>query len=462
MKESCGVFGIYGHRDASRLTYLGLFSLQHRGQESAGIACTNGREMNIAKGMGLVSEVFRERRFLHLKGRSACGHVRYSTTGSSSLKNAQPFMVDTGKGRVAIAHNGNLVNTMELRDRLEREGAIFQTTSDSEVIVHLMARDRKRDLRESLVNALKKIKGAYSLVILTQDALIGCRDPQGIRPLSLGRLGNAYILSSETCGMDIIQARYLREVEPGEVVYIDRNGLTSVHISSNKEKKAYCIFEFIYFSRPDSNIFGKNVASVREALGRELFKEHPAEVDIVVPVPDSGNYAALGYAQEGRLPFEIGIVRNHYIGRTFIEPIQSVRDLGVRIKLNPVKNIVRGKRIALIEDSIVRGTTSQGRIRALREAGAKEIHMRISCPPHCFPCFFGIDFPTREELIAYSKNEEEIGRFIGVDSLRYLSLEGMLRAMPLPGKDFCTACFSGRYPIRIKEKIRKSQLEEKK
>jgi amidophosphoribosyltransferase len=313
-----------------------------------------------------------------------------------------------------------------------------------------MARDKSGDFKKSLINALRKVKGAYSLVILTKDALIGCRDPQGIRPLALGKLGGAYVLSSETCGLDIVQAKYVRDVAPGEVVYIDKKGLTSMRISPEREKKAYCIFEFVYFSRPDSNIFGKNVSLARKALGRQLFREHPVPADIVMPVPDSGNYAALGYAQASGIPFELGFVRNHYIGRTFIEPIQSVRDIGVKIKLNPVKNIVRGKRIALIEDSIVRGTTSQGRIRVLREAGAKEIHMRVSCPPHCFPCFLGIDFPTRRELIASSRSVEKIGKFIGVDSLRYLSLEGMLRAMPLPAEDFCTACFNGRYPIRRK------------
>jgi len=457
-KESCGIFGIFGHGDAARLTYLGLYALQHRGQESAGIIVSDGKQMAGHRGMGLVADVFSHEVLEKLSGHLAIGHVRYSTTGSSIIENAQPFLVKCSQGSIAIAHNGNLVNTLRLRNELEKSGSIFQSTMDSEVVVHLIARSNETDLEKRLIYSLTQIEGAYSFALLTGDKLIAIRDPRGFRPLCLGKLDDAYCLASETCALDLIQAEYVRDVEPGEILFIDKNGLRSVKPFSGV-KHSFCIFEFIYFARPDSNIFGKSVYLTRKRLGMQLVKECPVEADLVMPIPDSGNYAALGYAEQSGIPFEMGIVRNHYVGRTFIEPSQYVRDLGVKVKLNPVKEILKGKRIVIVEDSIVRGTTSRTRIRTLRNAGAKEIHMRVSCPPHRFPCFYGIDFPTRSELVASAHTLEEIRDYIGLDSIGYLSLERMLNSMYLDKEEFCVACFDGNYPISTNEEVSKYRLE---
>lgn len=459
-REYCGLFGIYGHKDAARLAYLGLYALQHRGQESAGIVTSDEKEVRQFKGMGLVSDVFNDENMKSLKGHLAIGHVRYSTTGSSVIKNAQPFLAESANDSVAIGHNGNLVNAVELRTKLEKEGAIFQTTIDSEIILHLVARSRKHDLKDRLTDALSGIKGAYSLILLTKDQIIGIRDPNGFRPLCLGQINGSWVLASETCALDLVQARYVREVEPGEIVFINKSGIHSLSPFAGT-RHSFCIFEYIYFARPDSNIFGHSVYLARKKLGAQLFKEHPVDADMVLPVPDSGNYAALGYAEASGIPFEMGIVRNHYVGRTFIQPSQHIRDFGVKIKLNPVKELLKGRRVAIIEDSIVRGTTSKARVKAIREAGAKEVHMRVSCPPLRHPCYYGIDFPTKEELIASSRTVEQIRDYIGLDSLGYLSLEGMLSAMPLPKKEFCTCCFTGEYPIPVNEKISKHSLEKK-
>jgi len=456
----CGIFGVIGHKDAARLTYLGLYALQHRGEESAGIIAYNRGKINYHKGMGLVSDVFDERILESLKGDIAVGHVRYSTTGSSTVKNIQPFFVDHRKGYIAIAHNGNLTNTVSLRDEMERRGSIFQTTMDSEVIAHLIVKSEGKDKKESVAWALSQLEGAYSLVLLVNDLLVGARDPYGFRPLCLGKLDGAYVLASETCALDLIQAQYVRDVEPGEIVFISKNNLESVKPFPGK-RHAFCIFEYIYFARPDSNIFAKNVYLSRKRLGRQLARECPADCDLVMPVPDSGNYAALGFAEESKIPYEVGMIRNHYVGRTFIQPSQFIRDFRVKIKLNPIKDVLGGKRIAVIEDSIVRGTTSRARIKTIREAGAKEVHMRISCPPLRFPCFYGIDFPTKKELIASGHSIDEIRDFMGLDSLEYLSLEGMLKSMLLPEEEFCTACFSGKYPTVIPKNLSKEILEKR-
>ncbi len=459
----CGIFGVSTHRDAARLTYLGLYALQHRGEESAGIVVQRGKKVHYHKGMGLVGDVFTEGDIKSLKGDMAVGHVRYSTTGSSSTKNIQPFFVTHKKGYIAIAHNGNLVNTYVLRNELEHKGSIFSTSMDSEIIAHLLARTKAKKIEESLAESLSEIEGAYAVVLMIDNLLIGARDPYGWRPLCIGKLNGAYVLASETCALDLIQATYIRDIEPGEIVIIDKDKLKSIRISTSSffptAEHAYCIFEYIYFARPDSNIFGHNVYSVRKALGKQLAKECPADADLVMPIPDSGNYAALGYSEESKIPYEVGMIRNHYIGRTFIQPSQFIRDFRVKVKLNPIKDVLKNKRVAIIEDSIVRGTTSRIRVKTLREAGAKKIHMRISCPPLCYPCFYGIDFPTKKELIASAHSIKWIRDFIGADSLEYLSLEGMLKSMPLPKKSFCTACFTGNYPTEPPKKIGKSILE---
>ncbi len=456
----CGIFGIIGHEDAARLTYLGLYALQHRGEESAGIVANNGRQVRSHRAMGLVADVFKEKNIRSLRGELAVGHVRYSTTGSSNPKNVQPFLVSHRKAHIAIAHNGNLTNTLKLRHVLEEEGAIFQTTMDSEIIAHLLTRARSQSPQENVIQALSQLEGAFSLVLMHDDLLIGARDPRGFRPLCLGRLDGAYVLASETCALDLIQARYIRDVEPGEVVFIDREGIRSVK-PFPPQKHSFCIFEYIYFARPDSNIFGKNVYLTRKNLGRQLAREYPAECDFVMPIPDSGSYAAVGYAEESKQPREIGMIRNHYIGRTFIQPSQGIRDFRVRVKLNPIKDALKAKVITIVEDSIVRGTTSRSRVKTLREAGARKIHMRISCPPIKFPCFFGIDFPTKKELIASTHSTDWIKDFVGVDSLGYLSLEGMLRSMLLEKEKFCTACFNGDYPLNPPKRLSKTMLERK-
>jgi len=454
----CGIFGVIGHKDAARLTYLGLYALQHRGEESAGIVTFDGKNVTQHKGLGLVGDVFDERIIRSLHGDLAVGHVRYSTTGSSLAKNIQPFLVKHKKSHIAVAHNGNFTNTVKLHAALEEKGSIFQTSMDSEIIVHLLAKAEDKSYKNRVIEVLSQLEGAYSFVLMLNDTLVGARDPFGWRPLCIGRLDGAYVLSSETCGLDLIQAKYVRDVEPGEVVFINKNGLESIKAFS-QDKHSLCIFEYIYFARPDSNIFGKNVYLTRKQLGRQLAREYPADCDLVMPIPDSGNYAAVGFAEESRIPYEVGMIRNHYIGRTFIQPSQFIRDFRVKVKLNPIKDVLKGKRIAIIEDSIVRGTTSRARVKTLWEAGAKEVHMRISCPPLRFPCFYGIDFPTKKELIASRHSIEWVRDFIGVDTLKYLSKEGMLESMPLPSREFCSACFDGIYPIKPCRKMSKTILE---
>jgi amidophosphoribosyltransferase len=459
VKHACGLFGIYGHRDAARLTYLGLYSLQHRGEEAAGIVTYDGKAMHTHKGMGLVSEVFNEAALHGLPGRMAVGHTRYSTTGSSTLKNSQPLVVTYAKGSIAVAHNGNLVNASELRRQLEAQGSIFQTTVDSEIVLHLLARATSQELEDDLVGCLRLLKGAFNLLFLTERALIGARDPNGFRPLCIGRVSHAYVLTSETCALDLIGARFVREVEPGEVVVAGPSGLRSLHpFTDLQTRPAHCLFEHVYFARPDSTVFGESVQGVRVKLGRQLAREHPVEADLVMPIPDSGNFAALGYSQESRIPFALGMTRNHYVGRTFIQPAQEIRDLKVRVKFNPIREIIRGKRVVIVDDSIIRGTTTKARVKSLREAGAKAIHLRVSCPPTKHSCFYGIDFPTRKELIANRMSLAEIQAFLGVDSLGYLSLDGMLQAVGRPA-DYCTACWSGTYPIPFGEEGDKFALE---
>ncbi|MFH1406748.1 MAG: amidophosphoribosyltransferase [Candidatus Omnitrophota bacterium] len=459
-KDHCGVFGVYGNKEAARLTYMGLFALQHRGEESCGIVASDGKNMRCHKAMGLVGDAFDEERILSLNGKIAIGHVRYSTAGSSILKNAQPIVVDYSRGAMAVAHNGNLVNAALLRDELEAHGSIFQTTSDSEIIIHLLARPKFRNLEEALQDSLLRVKGAFSLVMMMPDKLIGVRDPWGFRPLCLGKLGKSYVLSSETCALDLIQAKFIREIEPGEIVIIDKRGLhSSMPFERYKPKKRFCIFELIYFARPDSHIFGENVHLFRQKLGMQLALEHPAQADFVMAVPDSGNSAALGFSHASGIPFEIGIVRNHYIGRTFIQPLQYIRDFNASVKLNPIKEIFFGKRIVLVDDSIVRGTTMKARVASLRKMGAEEVHLRVSCPPHISPCFYGIDFPTKKELIASKHSVNQIKKFLGVDSLGYLSLEGLLSCVAADRGDYCVSCFTGEYPIQPPEGTNKYAME---
>ncbi len=463
IKDHCGVFGVFNHPEAARLTHLGLFALQHRGEEAAGICTSDGKSLHLYKNTGLVGEVFNETNLNTLPGDMAIGHVRYSTTGSSTLQNSQPHMVSYSRGQVAVAHNGNLVNAQILRDELEAYGSIFSSTIDSEIFVHLLAKPSYKSREEAIFNSVQRVEGAYSLVILTESQLFGVRDPYGFRPLCIGRIGESYVLASETCALDLTGAEYIREVEPGEIVVIDARGLRSLFPFKDQNiRRAHCIFEHVYFARPDSTLFGDNVGLVRERLGRQLAKEHPASADIVVPVPDSGNFAAMGYARESGIPLAHGFTRNHYVGRTFISPSQAQRSLKVRIKLNPIREIVTGKRVVVIDDSIVRGNTSKSRVSLLRRAGAKEVHMRISCPPHISPCYYGIDFPSKSELLACNKSMEEIKKFLEVDSLGYLSIEGMLAATTHKPSDFCTACFSGNYPTKIFDETDKFKLERSK
>lgn len=449
MHEECGVFGIYGHPEAANITYLGLYALQHRGQEGAGICSSDGKQMYIEKGMGLVADIFSEKRLKKLPGHIAIGHNRYSTAGSSVLKNVQPIVANYSLGTLALAHNGNLVNANELKKNLENEGAIFQSTSDSEVIVHLIAHSKGNIFQERVMQALKEVHGAFSLLILTDKEMIAARDPYGVRPLCLGQVDGAYVVASETCALDLISAKYIRDIEPGEMLVINESGISSHQIMVN-ERKAFCVFEFIYFSRPDSNIFGGwNVNEVRKEFGRQLARESHIDADLVIPVPDSGVPAALGFSEESGIPFDFGLIRNHYIGRTFIEPKQSIRHFGVKIKLNPVRKLIEGKRVVVIDDSIVRGTTSKKIVKMLREnGGAKEVHLRISSPPTIMPCFYGIDTPTRQELIASSHDVEEIKRYVTADSLAYLSIEGLLSIVP-DSQHYCTACFDNDYPIEF-------------
>ena len=447
-KEECGVCGIFGHLDAAKLAYFGLYALQHRGQESAGIVSSDGDKLHEHKAMGLVSEVFTEDHLSRLKGDMGLGHVRYSTTGSSNVVNAQPFTASHRGKCVSVAHNGNLVNTRQLRDDLESRGAIFQTTMDSEVVLHLLAHAASDfEFEESIVHTFKKIKGAYSLLLMTKEKLVAVRDPYGFRPLCLGKLNNGgYIVASETCALDLVEAQYIRDIEPGEILVIDKNGLRTISEKPDHPPR-FCIFEHIYFARPDSDIFGLNVYASRKQMGATLAKECKIDADFVMPFPDSGNYAAIGYSQASGIPLEMGVIRNHYVGRTFIQPTQSMRDFGVRVKLNPVRSFLEGKRVIIMEDSIIRGTTGRSRVRSLRAAGVKEVHMVISCPPHRYPCFYGIDFPTGGQLIASGKTVDEIRDSLGLDSLYYLSTEGLLASTGMPKESFCLACFNNDYPV---------------
>jgi len=446
-RDECGVFGIYGHAEAARLTYLGLYALQHRGQESCGIVASDGMELRSERAMGLVSDVFDQTRLDRLHGESAIGHVRYSTAGEVSIREAQPFLVICQHGQIAVCHNGNLPFAKEERKRLESDGAIFSSTSDTEVVLHGVARS-KATITEAIPEVLRDTEGAFSMLFLTPSSLIAIRDPRGFRPLALGRLGDAWVIASETCAFDLIDAGYVRDVEPGEMIVIDENGLRSSH-PLHKQQHSMCIFEHVYFARPDSLIYGRSVNQTRHKMGRQLAIEHPADVDMVVPVPDSGVAAAIGYSAESGITYRQGLVRNHYIGRTFIEPKQSIRSFGVRIKLNPVRHLIEGKRLVLIDDSIVRGTTSKKIVQMIREAGAAEIHMRISCPPTISPCYYGVDTPNKADLIAAQMSVEEIRKFIGADSLGYLSLEGMLEAAGINADSACVACWNERYPTRI-------------
>jgi amidophosphoribosyltransferase len=446
--DECGVFGIWNHPEAANVAYLGLYALQHRGQESAGIAATDGQSFHTEKAMGWVADVFGPERLRRLPGHRAIGHVRYSTAGSSKLRNAQPITANTARGPIAIAHNGNLTNAEALRREMEREGAIFQSNSDTEVILHLLARAPAGTLAEQLPHALRQVTGAYSLLILTPDAMYAVRDPNGFRPLGLGRLTDSWVVASETCALDLIEAKYEREVEPGEIVVISEAGVQSRRYAPAGER-LHCVFEYVYFARPDSVLWGRNVHTVRKALGRELAREHPVEADIVIPVPDSGTSAALGFSEQSGVRYEMGLIRNHYVGRTFIEPKQGIRHFGVKVKLNPMREMLEGRRVVVVDDSIVRGTTSRKIVRMIRNAGVREVHMRISSPPIKWPCYYGIDTPTRRELIGASHNVEEIRQYVGADSLGYLSLEGMLKATGADPSHFCHACFTGNYRVGI-------------
>ncbi len=453
----CGVVGVSNHSEAAKIVFLSLYALQHRGEESCGIVSFDGKKVHMQKARGLVADCFNENIVEGLKGSFAIGHTRYSTTGSSNAKNIQPFLATHKNRPIVIAHNGNLTNTEDLCDELEEQGSIFQTTMDSEVIVHLLAKTRNGDIKTWIKQALMRLKGAFSLVFMIGDVLVGARDPFGFRPLCLGKKDDAYILVSETCALDLIGAELVREIEPGEIILIKDGKIESAYLEK-KEKKAHCIFENIYFARPDSHIFDDNVYLVRKRLGRQLAKEYPVDADFVMAIPDSGSYATVGYAEQSGLPLEIGMIRNHYIGRTFIQPSQFLREFRVRVKLNPIRDVLKGKRVVVVEDSIVRGTTSRSRVEELRRAGAKEIHFRVTCPPITFPCFYGIDFPTKEELIASNKSIQEIADFIKADSLEYLSLDGMLNVMK-DSNAFCHACFDGKYSEQISKNQSKYLLE---
>ena len=451
--DECGVFGVFGHPEAAKVAYLGIYALQHRGQESAGMISSDGSDLHTHKAMGQVVEIFQPAVLAKLPGSAAIGHTRYSTAGDKALMNAQPIVIDCNKGKLSVAHNGNLTNAADWRRKLEHRGSIFQTNSDTEVIVHLLAKSAARNLSGALGDALNQVEGAYSLVVLTPEELYAARDPRGFRPLVLGRLavpgaGDAWLVASETCAFDLLNAEYVREIEPGEMLRISRSGVESIRFAPHKSHQL-CIFEHVYFSRPDSVVFGRSVNDSREMLGRLLAREHPVAADVVVPVPDSGVPAAVGFAMEARVAFRMGLIRNHYIGRTFIEPSQAIRDFGVKLKLNPVRELMAGKRVVLVDDSIVRGTTSRKIVRMVREAGASEVHVRISCPPTISPCYYGVDTPTREELIASSHTPEEICRFLGADSLGYLSLAAMRQAVQDTQGKFCTSCYTGVYPTDL-------------
>jgi amidophosphoribosyltransferase len=456
-KHYCGVFGIYGHPNAAELTYYGLYALQHRGQESAGIVTWDGRDAYKHHGMGLVPQIFDGSVLHNLIGKMGIGHTRYSTTGSSHLRNAQPLTVNCAKGHIAIAHNGNLTNAARLRDELEQQGRVFQTTVDSEIILMLLAQPDT-----NLAQAMRRIEGAYSLVIMTERELIGARDPYGFRPLSLGKVGDAWVLASETCAFDLIQAKFVRDVEPGEIVIIDESGVRSVQAFPEQQQRAFCIFEYVYFARPDSTIANRSVYQARVEMGRQLARENKIEADIVVPVPDSGNCAALGYSLESGIPYEMAFVRNHYVGRSFLQPSQLIRDFNVRVKLNLIGRLVKDRRVIIVDDSIVRGTTCKTRVNSLKEAGAKEVHVLVSCPPHMNPCVYGIDFPDRKKLMAANFTLDEIRRYLNADSLAYLSQDGMVAATGLPRESFCMACYDGVYPVPYDPALEKLIMESRK
>jgi amidophosphoribosyltransferase len=445
-EDNCGVFGIFGHPEAANLTYLGLYALQHRGQESAGIAAADGEKLRVSRAMGQVADAFDEPTLEKLSGHLAIGHTRYSTAGESRIENAQPFLIDCAHGQIAVAHNGNLVNARELRDELVANGSIFQTGSDTEVVLHLYARSRARSVEEAIIESIAQIRGAYSLVLLTKNRLIAARDPHGFRPLALGRLGESWIVCSETCALDLIGATYVRDVEPGEVLMISDGGLRSSK-PFPPQPLSHCVFEHVYFARPDSYVFGRSVNEVRTELGSILAREAPAGADVVVPIPDSGVCAAIGFAEQAGLPMKMGLIRNHYIGRTFIQPQQSIRHFSVKVKLNPVRSILEGKRVVLVDDSIVRGTTSRKIVKMVKAAGAREVHLRISCPPTVSPCFYGVDTPSRSELIAASHSVDEIRRYVEADSLAFLSLDGLRQAVGSQQQSYCTSCYTGIYPV---------------
>jgi len=458
-KHYCGVFGVYGHPNAAELTYYGLYALQHRGQESAGIVTCDGRQFREFKGMGLVSQIFNGEMLHSLVGEMAVGHTRYSTTGSSHPRNAQPLTGNCQRGQIAVAHNGNLTNAAELREELESKGLMFQTTVDSEVILNLLAQPTLGGNENNLVQTVRRIEGAYSLVIMTEEELIGVRDPHGFRPLSIGRLGEGWVLASETCAFDLIHAKFVRDVQPGEIVIINEDGLKSIQAFPEHERRAFCIFEYVYFARPDSTIANRNVYKVRVEMGRQLAREHPIAADIVVPVPDSGNCAALGYSEESNIPFEMAFVRNHYVGRSFLQPTQLIRDFDVRVKLNLIAELVKGRRVIIVDDSIVRGTTCKARVNNLKEAGAKAVHVLVSCPPHRNPCVYGIDFPDRSKLMAANYSLDEIRAYLNADSLAYLSQKGMVKATGLAAESFCMACYDGDYPVPYDPMVDKHIME---
>ena len=458
-KHYCGVFGVYGHPNAAELTYYGLYALQHRGQESAGIVSCDGTHFFQHKGMGLVPQIFKGKELHELVGEMAIGHTRYSTTGSSNIGNAQPLTVDCSRGRIAIAHNGNLTNAAALRLELEERGSIFQTTVDSEIVLHWLAQPTQNG-ENTLVSTIRKLEGAFSLLIMTEKEMIGVRDPHGFRPLCIGKLANdTYVLSSETCALDLIEAEFVRDVEPGEIVIIDDDGLRSIQAFPEQEKRSFCIFEYVYFARPDSNLADQNVYKVRVNMGRELAREIPVDADIVVPIPDSGNCAALGYSLESGIPFEMAFVRNHYVGRSFLQPSQLIRDFNVRVKLNLITGLVKDKRVVVVDDSIVRGTTCKKRVNSLKEAGAKEVHVMVSCPPHKNPCVYGIDFPDRNKLMAANHTLDEICTYLNADSVNYLSQAGMVRATGKPEAVFCLACYDGMYPVEYDPHVDKHIME---
>ena len=462
-KHYCGVFGIFGHPNAAELAYYGLYALQHRGQESAGIVTCHEGNFFKHHGMGLVPQIFNDPKILHdLVGNVAVGHTRYSTTGSSHIRNAQPLTVDCTRGQIAVAHNGNLTNAGQLRDELESRGLVFQTSVDSEIIIMMLAQPMLGGMENTLVQTVRRIEGAYSLVIMTEKELIGVRDPFGFRPLALGRVNGAWVLASESVAFDQIQAQFVRDVAPGEIVIINEKGLTSLQAFPEQARRAFCIFEYVYFARPDSNIGGRSVYEVRKEMGRQLAREHLVKADLVIPVPDSGVCAALGYSEQSGIPFEMAFIRNHYVGRSFLQPSQLIRDFDVRVKLNLIAPLVKGKRVVIVDDSIVRGTTCKARVKTLKEAGAKEVHVAVSCPPHTNPCVYGIDFPDRSKLMAANNSVDEIRKYLNADSLHYLSQAGMVKATGLPRESFCMACYDGNYPVPYDPVLDKHIIERRK